>query len=335
MNDFDDTTFARFARRFARIEELIPEPPTPDFRAALDRKPGGANMLRSLMLLGTTLLVGVALALAAIGSRPAPTVTLPPASPTPTAAPSIPPDSSDATTVLAAYLGALRAGDCDTAGQLVGQYSSRTWHDALCGGVTHVTGFRILGQQPDVTVPNGMLVNTVLTTTGTAAGLPPGDISFHFVLQPVGTAAWRIVDWLPGIPLDPSWRPYPTPTAIPVVVTPQVSATPTSNEYVGLPSNACGGFHLKIVNDRTAAVTVTVNGDHAFAAGPGETVAVAEWLPPPYGLNLAVPWDVVITDAQSGEELFAADMPGPVDQKITLSDAAPVQTPYSLLVEGC
>jgi len=40
---------------------------------------------------------------------------------------------------------------------------------------------------------------------------------------------------------------------------------------------------------------------------------VAASLPPPYGLNLAVPWDVVITDTKSGERLFAANMPGPVD----------------------
>lgn len=285
-------------------------------------------MLRSVILLGATVLLGLALALAAIGSRPSPTVTLPPASLAPTAAPTMPPDSADATTVLTVYLGALQAGNCDLAGQLVGTYSSHTWNDALCGGVTRVTGFRITGDRglPQVG-SNEVLIQAILTTTGTSAGLPPGETTFTFGLQPVGTALWRLVDWYPGAPLDPSWQPFPTSTS--------TATPPTSNPYAGLPSNACGGFHLKVVNARTSAVTVTVNGDHSFAVGPGETVAVAEWLPPPYGLNLAVPWDVVITDAQSGEQLFSTNMPGPVDQKVTLSDTAPVQTPYSLIAEGC
>lgn len=114
-----------------------------------------------------------------------------------------------------------------------------------------------------------------------------------------------------------------------------LSPTPNLDPYVGLPSNACGGFHLKVVNNRLSAVAVTVNGDHSFAVAPRETVAVAEWLPPPDGLNLAVPWYVVINDAQSGEQLFSTAMRGPVDQKVTLSDSAPVQTPYSLIAEGC
>ena len=161
MNDFDDTTFARFARRFARIEQLVPQPVTPAFASVTYPKRGGAVMLRSVILLGATVLLGLALALAAIGSRPSPTVTLPPASLAPTAAPTMPPDSADATTVLTVYLGALQAGNCDLAGQLVGTYSSHTWNDALCGGVTRITGFKIPGDQS----PSGRLQR----------GLDPGD----------------------------------------------------------------------------------------------------------------------------------------------------------------
>ena len=56
MNDFDDTTFARFARRFERIEQLVPDPVTPAFASAARRNLGGAVTLRTVFLIGATLL---------------------------------------------------------------------------------------------------------------------------------------------------------------------------------------------------------------------------------------------------------------------------------------
>jgi hypothetical protein len=101
----------------------------------------------------------------------------------------------------------------------------------------------------------------------------------------------------------------------------------SSNPYAGLPSNACGGFHLKVVNQIGAAVRVVVNGSWSTVVGGEATLMINEGLSTPQPPQL--PWQVVITD-QAGQQLFSATMPGPVDQKVTLSSAGPVQTPYDL-----
>jgi hypothetical protein len=211
MNDFDDTTFARFARRFARIEELVPAPTSRVLVSATAHQRAGVSVFRSAVLLGATALLAVALSFVALSSRPAPTVTLPPALPTPTAGATIPPDSADAVTVLDAYLSQVQAGNCDAAARLISAYSSRTWHDALCGGVTNVTAFRSAADPVHYVRPNEVVIATVLTTTGTAAGFPAGEAPFHFRLQQQERDAWRVVDWYPGRPLDPSWT-FPTHT---------------------------------------------------------------------------------------------------------------------------
>jgi hypothetical protein len=219
MNDYDDTTFARFSRRFARIEELVPQP-IPEFARSATNRRMGVSVLRTAAFLGGSAVLLVALAFAVIGSRPSPTVTLAPVVPSPTtAAPTetsvatIPPDSASATTVLDAYLSQIVVGNCDAAAALIYKYATnRPWHGALCGGVTHVTGFRITGDPVPGIVLNEVTIATVLTTTGTKAGLPAGDMTFYFGLQYLQGGPWRVGDWYPGAPLDPSWQPFPTST---------------------------------------------------------------------------------------------------------------------------
>jgi hypothetical protein len=100
------------------------------------------------------------------------------------------------------------------------------------------------------------------------------------------------------------------------------------NPYAGLPSNACGGFHLKVVNQTGASVVVTVNGSWSTVIAGEATLTINEGLSTPQPPQL--PWQVVITDDATGKQLFSATMPGPVDQKVTLSPGGPVQTPYDL-----
>ena len=105
----------------------------------------------------------------------------------------------------------------------------------------------------------------------------------------------------------------------------------TPNPYAGAPSNACGGFHLKVVNETNGAVTVSLNGawTSELASGSSQVINQAFSSPRPP----APPWYVVITDA-SGRSIFQgiAD-PGDsgADQKVILSDGAgPIQAPYDL-----
>lgn len=108
-------------------------------------------------------------------------------------------------------------------------------------------------------------------------------------------------------------------------------ATSSADPYAGLPSNACGGFHLKIVNHTDGQVRVTLNASSSYVVSAGATQTINASFSTPRPPQL--PWDVVITD-DGGRQLFNVTMPGPVDQKVTLSDAAPVQTPFDLR-EGC
>ena len=99
------------------------------------------------------------------------------------------------------------------------------------------------------------------------------------------------------------------------------------NPYAGLPSNACGGFHLKVVNQTGSAVRVTLNGTWTTVVAGGGTKTIVESFPPQ---PPPLPWAVIITDDTSGKQLFTSTMPGPVDQKVTLSAEGPVQSPYDL-----
>jgi hypothetical protein len=108
----------------------------------------------------------------------------------------------------------------------------------------------------------------------------------------------------------------------------QGDGTPNPDDpYAGLPSNGCGGFHLKVVNTTAASVRVTLSHAWSIVVPARSTETVVQFDPPD---KPPLPWQVVITDESSGRQLFSAAMPGPVDQKVTLSADGPVQAPYDL-----
>lgn len=106
----------------------------------------------------------------------------------------------------------------------------------------------------------------------------------------------------------------------------------STDPYAGLPSNGCGGFHLRVVNQTGASVRVTLNGAWSTVVAGNATQTINQTFSTPQPPQL--PWQVVITNVTTGRQLFTATMPGPVDQKVTLSGDGPVQTPYDLS-EGC
>ena len=130
---------------------------------------------------------------------------------------------------------------------------------------------------------------------------------------------------LTGIILGPviTCPPAPTPPPPPS----------TTDPYAGLPSNACGGFHLKIVNDASASVNVTINETWHETVAPGTSnvinYAFSTPRPPEF------PWHVVVTSNSTGLVMLQSTMDTPVDQKVTVSDSNADQTPYDLMAEGC
>ncbi|HEY5519786.1 MAG TPA: hypothetical protein VIK08_03935 [Candidatus Limnocylindrales bacterium] len=108
---------------------------------------------------------------------------------------------------------------------------------------------------------------------------------------------------------------------------------PTQIDYAGLPSNACGGFHLKILNDSSDRVTGAINETWHTTVDAGASQVINEQFSQPQPPVL--PWHVAITDANGRSKFEGILGDTPVDQKLTLSDdAAPVQMPYDLS-EGC
>jgi hypothetical protein len=192
MNDFDDVTFARFARRFAEIEHVVPGPPERTFPSMMQVRTRAAALRRTGILIGAVLLLGAALGLAAIGFQPSPTPT---PSPTPAARVTIPPDSAAPDLVLGAYLSALVARDCDTAEQFIDSPIYR-WSDMLCGGAVTITDFSLIGE-PRREGYNKARLDALLTTDGRSIGLPADQGRFTFDLQQRTSGAWRIIDAYP------------------------------------------------------------------------------------------------------------------------------------------
>jgi hypothetical protein len=112
----------------------------------------------------------------------------------------------------------------------------------------------------------------------------------------------------------------------------QGGGTPNPDDpYSGLPSNGCGGFHLKVVNTTAASVRVALSDAWSIVVPAQSTETVVQFGPPFDPPDKPpLPWQVVITDESTGRQLFSAAMPGPVDQKVTLSADGPVQAPYDL-----
>jgi len=199
MNDLDDTTFPRFAERFARIERHVPEPPPHEVQAAVGGR--GLRLLApaagpvSVVIL---ILLAAAVGLSVIGSQPSPL-------PSP-AAVTIPPDSAPPAVVLDAYLRALQAGDCGTASQLTMPLVLGKNYVDPCG-VTGVTAFSVAGD-PYVVSPVEVGFLVTLTITGTADGLPAGVITWFYTLQEQPSGAWRVVGGGTG-KMSPSMLPTP------------------------------------------------------------------------------------------------------------------------------
>ena len=104
---------------------------------------------------------------------------------------------------------------------------------------------------------------------------------------------------------------------------------PTPFDYAGLPSNACGGFHLKILNDSSGNATISINETWQTTIQSGGSQVINEAFSNPQPPLL--PWHVTVTYA-GRQPIFSGTLGDtPVDQKLTLSDnAPPVQMPYDL-----
>lgn len=194
MNEFDDVTFARFVRRFAEIEHVVPGPPTRTFPPIRHRRAGVVALKRTAIVIGAVLLLGAGLVFAAVGLQPSPTPT-PIPTPTPSARVTIPPDSAAPDVVLGAYLSALVARDCDTAEQFIDSPIYR-WSDMLCGGAVNITDFSLIGE-PQREGYNRARLDALLTTDGRSIGLPADQGRFTFDLQQRTSGAWRIIDAYP------------------------------------------------------------------------------------------------------------------------------------------
>jgi hypothetical protein len=201
MNDFDDVTFSRFARRFSDIEHVVPGPPARTFPPVMQVRTRAAVLQRTAILIGAVLLLGAALVFAAVGLPPSPT-------PTPSARVTVPPDSAAPDVVLSAYLSALQARDCDAAEEFVGSVVYR-WNDTFCGEWTYITDFRITSD-PRWWGINERAVDTVLTIIDPPTGRPAGQFSVLFQMQQQTSGAWRIIDAHPGGPVLPQLTPTPT-----------------------------------------------------------------------------------------------------------------------------
>jgi hypothetical protein len=100
---------------------------------------------------------------------------------------------------------------------------------------------------------------------------------------------------------------------------------------IPLPSNACGGFHLKIVNAESGKITATVNGTYSLTIRAGSSETLVAFLPPE---KPPLPWDVVLSDS-TGSEIGAQSFTGPVDQKVAVSNGQGNSAPYDISQEGC
>jgi hypothetical protein len=180
MTDLNDPTFDRFARRFAIVEQLVPEPTPGAFRGPVQRSRGAAPLAR-LAFVAIALLLAALLGVAAIGAHPSPAVT-------------VPPDSATSVVVLDAYLRALVARDCDVADQLVFPLFYGRWNDGLCRGEVRITGFKVTSSPITFGQPSKVTLGATLQFTGGTNGIAAGEVHFVFELQQIPGEAWRLVD---------------------------------------------------------------------------------------------------------------------------------------------
>lgn len=197
MNDLDKTTFERFARRFASIERLVPNPPAPPSGTARAIRPVGRPMWA---LVGVAILMVAAVGLAIIGSQPAP-------SPTP-AAIAMPPDSAGPDVVLDAFLRAAAAGDCATSRALKATLLAEKGFFDLCG-LTDVQSFSVT-DGPITVDPDKVRFSGTVTITGIGVDLPAGAYRWTYFVQRQTNGTWRLVDGGYFSPVAPPLTPGPT-----------------------------------------------------------------------------------------------------------------------------
>jgi hypothetical protein len=105
----------------------------------------------------------------------------------------IPPDLAPPEVVLHAYLEAVRAGDCVTAGRFVVPATFRKGTGELCGAV-QLRSYRNAGT-PLTPSATEIIFGMTLTTGGSADGsIPAGDFLWSYDLIRQASGAWRIVN---------------------------------------------------------------------------------------------------------------------------------------------
>lgn len=94
------------------------------------------------------------------------------------------------------------------------------------------------------------------------------------------------------------------------------------------PSNACGGFHLDVVNQTSGRIAVSINDEPVGEVDPSSTLMLVEWLPPQLPL---MPWTVAVTRASDGNEVGSAYFERGADQQLMVTadgvNARPAERP--------
>jgi hypothetical protein len=88
--------------------------------------------------------------------------------------------------------------------------------------------------------------------------------------------------------------PAPVPSKTPLEAHPGL-ASPRPAITAAVPSKACGGYHIHVVNRSTGAVRVFVNGARLATVEAGAEGDWGQWLA--QGLP-AMPWDVVVQPSE-------------------------------------
>ena len=101
---------------------------------------------------------------------------------------------------------------------------------------------------------------------------------------------------------------------------------------VDVPSPACGGFHLKVVNGLSESVQLNIGTDWTEVIEAGKTETLIEFLTQPDLPRL--PWLVEIYDATGRVTLFRQTMSGTPDQMVILTDSAATASPLGSCGQG-
>jgi hypothetical protein len=126
------------------------------------------------------------------------------------------------------------------------------------------------------------------------------------------------------------------PSATATATAPALSPTPSPSPVVSstpfpLPSNACGGFHLKVVNDDLDDITVTINATYSVTVPSGASETLIEFFLPELQ---PLPWTVVVTNS-SGTEIGTERFTSSIDQQLTVSSGELRTEPYDISEDDC